>query len=343
MTNEQFTKNDTPLLTIAVPTYNGSRTIRNMLDVLLPQVTPEVEVLISDNCSTDETPKIIEEYYKKYPFIHILRNATNIGPDGNFLQCMLKAAGKFVMLISDDDIIVEGAVPSILGFLKKYPDVSLVYLESLGFKDVYRGINSCHRYRYIPVLQEDVCTVDKKEFLTHCVRMFGFTSSFVWSTERIRKIDNPKKLFGTYFLQAYISVLCSDRADDQLGIIHSPCIAVGEYGLIGNFDTALVEGIYYHKMLELAVTSGYDRKIFEDWYIKKLCILCRRAIILERASKNFKTKVSNILKASWRYPLAWISLYPFLLLPNWACRLILKTVRTLQKRTTTSCVNRPTD
>lgn len=105
----------------------------------------------------------------------------------------------------------------------------------------------------------------------------------------------------------------------------------------------LIEDIYYHKMLDLAVASGYDRKIFDDWYIKKLCIRCRRAIILERASRTFIRKVSNILKASWQYPLAWVRLYSFLLLSNYVCRLILKTVRTLQKRTTTSHINRPTE
>ena len=50
-----------PLLTIAIPTYNGSKTIRNMLDLLLPQCNDQVELLISDNCSTDNTEVIIDE------------------------------------------------------------------------------------------------------------------------------------------------------------------------------------------------------------------------------------------------------------------------------------------
>ena len=51
-----------PLLTIAVPTFNGSRTIRNMLDILLPQVDSRVELIVIDNCSTDDTPQIIRNY-----------------------------------------------------------------------------------------------------------------------------------------------------------------------------------------------------------------------------------------------------------------------------------------
>ena len=47
-----------PLLTIAIPTYNGGNTIQNLLDLLLPQCSDEIEVIISDNCSTDGTDMI---------------------------------------------------------------------------------------------------------------------------------------------------------------------------------------------------------------------------------------------------------------------------------------------
>ena len=87
------------LLTIAIPTYNGAKTIRNALDILLPQCTDEIELVISDNTSTDETPEIIPEYQKLYP-IRYIRNKINIGPDANFLQCMKLASGKFTYLLS---------------------------------------------------------------------------------------------------------------------------------------------------------------------------------------------------------------------------------------------------
>ena len=49
------------LLTIAIPTYNGSKTISDMLNILLPQVDDRVEIIISDNCSTDNTEDIIRK------------------------------------------------------------------------------------------------------------------------------------------------------------------------------------------------------------------------------------------------------------------------------------------
>ena len=331
-----------PLLTIAVPTYNGEKTIRSMLDILLPQITEEVEVLFSDNCSTDATPQIIQEYRKRYPFIRCISNTKNIGADGNFLQCMLEAKGKFVMLISDDDILTEQSVNRIVSFLRENPDVSCAYLDSVAFRDHYQGIASCHSYEKLKPVEKSFCTTDKNVFFDYCKRLFGFTSSYIWSTERIHGIDNPQQYFDTYFLQAYILVLCTNRADDKLGLIAGPCVAVGEYGIIGNYDMAQVEGIYYNKMMEFAIKNGYPRKAMEDFYVWKIIHLCRNSIIKERAVGVKKTSVKNIFKATWRYPKAWV-LYPLLLLPPGVCLLILKAIRKKQGRAFTSQVNRPNE
>ena len=333
------------LLTIAVPTYNGARTIRSMLDILLPQVDERVEVLISDNCSTDETPQIITEYREKYPFIKCVRNEKNLGADGNFLQCARMAKGKFTMLISDDDIIVENAVRLILDFLSANQNVNLVYMDSIAFRDKYIDISHSHRYnKYLKELKESFTTKDKKEFLPYCLRLWGFTSCYIWNSGRIRNINDSEKYIGSYFLQAYLSIICTNRAYDVVGCIKGPCIAVGEYGILGNYDVAVTEGINYHKMIDFAVEyGGYDRKQFEKYYIWKICSLGRRTVIKQRAIGKKTTKVSNLLKCTWNYPYAWVALYPFLLIPAPVCRLILKTVRKLQGRTFTSYVNRPTE
>ena len=343
MMNDEEIIRKQPLLTIAVPTYNGAKTIRDMMDIMLPQVTDEMEVLVSDNCSTDKTPEIIHEYQKKYGFIRYIRNEENLGADGNFLQCLQKASGDFVMLISDDDIIVEDALGKILSFLKNNPDISLAYLESVAFKDKYKGVSKCHGYKFLNPVEEDRWTYSKKEFLHYCQRLFGFTSSYVWSTSRLKEIDCPEQYFGTYFLQAYMNILCSNKETDKLGIIGGPCIAIGEYGVIGNYDMAEVEGIFYHKMVDFAVNNGYPKNEMEKFYLWKIIFLCRNNIIRERATGVKKTSLKNIFKATKKYPKAWVELYPFLLVPPFVCRIALKTVRRIQGRNFVSYVNRPTD
>ncbi|MCD8022822.1 MAG: glycosyltransferase, partial [Lachnospiraceae bacterium] len=343
MSSEAVLNEEEILLTIAVPTFNGAKTIRMMLDVLLPQCTDKVEVLISDNCSTDQTPEIILEYQKRYPFIRTVRNEKNLGADGNYLQCLRMGRGRFVMLISDDDIIVDGAVEKITDFLEKHPEVTAAYLESVAFKDEWKGLAHCHGYSYLPAVEQSYATADKRVFFQACTRLFGFTSSFVFSKERVRAIENPEQFFNTYFLQAYVLVCCTSAPNASMGVIHGPCVAIGEYGILGNYDVALVEGIYYHRMVDFAVERGYDRDLFEKWYIWKLCHLCREWLTKQRAIGVKKMSIKNIFLASWRYPKAWLTLYPFALLPGFACKWILKLVRFRQGRKFTSYVNRETE
>ena len=88
---EQIKMSSKPILTIGIPTYNGSKTIRNMLDILLPQCDSRVEVFVSDNCSTDSTPEIIRQYQKTYNNVTYSKNETNIGTDRNIIKCFEKS------------------------------------------------------------------------------------------------------------------------------------------------------------------------------------------------------------------------------------------------------------
>lgn len=331
-------------LTVAVPTYNGARTIRKMLEILLPQVNDEIEVLISDNCSTDETPQIISSYQGKYPQIKYIRNEKNLGADGNFLQCMMLAEGQFTMLISDDDIIVEDAIGKITAFLRAHPDVQLAYLDTVGFKNEYKGRSACHKYKeFSPVIEESIVTQNKQEFLHYAQRMWGFTSTFVWNTARMKAVDHPEQYYNTYFLQSYMHISCANRPDDMLGVIQGPCIAVGEYGIIGNYDTAQVEGVFYRRMIKTAVACGFPQKDLEEYYVWKLRHLVIRTVIKEKVAGVKKTHVKSVIQATQGLPLLRAELLATFLIPRRLCQLILKKYRRSKGVSADTYVNRPTE
>lgn len=92
------------LVTIGLPTYNGSRTLRRALDTLLAQTYKNFELIISDNASTDpEAQKICEEYARKDARIRYVRQKENIGPLRNFKFVADEARGEFFMWVADDD------------------------------------------------------------------------------------------------------------------------------------------------------------------------------------------------------------------------------------------------
>lgn len=330
-----------PFLTIAIPTYNGAKTIRNVLDLLLPQVTEEVEIIISDNCSTDETPAIIKEYASFYPFIQVLQSETNIFADGNFLKCIKSAKGEYMMLLSDDDIIVENALQKIICFLKKNNDIQLAYLETILFHDKYIGKDKCERLK--PYVNDDIVSCDKKKFFYYAGPLWGFTSCFIWNTSRCQSIHNPEQYLNTYWLQAYIAVLCSNKKDDVLGIISGPCIAIGGYGVINNYDVALVEGIYYKKMLDFAAENGYDKGQIEKCWVHGLCRHSAIQIIKEKSVGKHLTSKRKLFQLLYKYPYAWIHLFPVYLLPPLLCRAGIMIRHRLQGRKEVAVyINRPT-
>ena len=125
-----------PLLTIAVPTYNRHGCLEELLTVLAPQLANEtrVELVISDNASQDDTPRVVESFQQRGLVLTYLRNETNIGPDANFIRCYQAARGEYVWIFGDDDIIVPGGLRVLLGHLetRKY---DLLYLKTSTFRD----------------------------------------------------------------------------------------------------------------------------------------------------------------------------------------------------------------
>lgn len=312
------------LLTISVPTYNGSKTISNMLDVLLPQCNGQVQVLISDNASTDNTKEIIENYCMKYPQIKYIRNEKNIGPDSNFLQCMELAEGKYTLLLSDDDILMEGKLQLILNFLKYNEDISLVYLNAKGFHEKYIDEAHCEFYNRAIYDNKEFVTSDKVKFMNYAGRMWGFLSCFICLTEAFKSIDNCEKFKKTNWLQSYIHILCSEYGNKKLGVISNPCIGAGIYSIVSNFDSARVDGITYREMLDFAVKHGFDCKQLDDLFIWRICFISKRAIVKEKASGVRKTDVKTLIHCTKKYPYAWAMLYPYILAPTWICKIAVR-------------------
>jgi glycosyltransferase involved in cell wall biosynthesis len=75
MSEKVSDKNKNIKLSIAIPTYNGAKYIREALDSIIAQlddIDEEPEIVISDNASTDETLEVIREYQKKYPSLWLI-------------------------------------------------------------------------------------------------------------------------------------------------------------------------------------------------------------------------------------------------------------------------------
>src|SRR3990167_10199807 len=99
------------ILTIGIPTWNRFPYLKENLEAIFREVVKlpdiRIEILISDNASTDETQTYCESLAKQYSFVTYLRNKENLGANKNFQQVMQNAQGDYIWLMGDDDQIVE--------------------------------------------------------------------------------------------------------------------------------------------------------------------------------------------------------------------------------------------
>jgi len=98
-----------PLVSICIPTYNNARFLRESLNSIVNQTYPNKEIIISDNASTDNTEKIVEEYVEKYK-VKYYKNEKNIGAEANFSKCIQLTNGEYIAIFHSDDLYLPNMV-----------------------------------------------------------------------------------------------------------------------------------------------------------------------------------------------------------------------------------------
>lgn len=112
------------LVTIGVPVYNGARFLEETLRSILAQSYAEMEILISDNASTDATPEIIKKFSDSRIVYH--RSEATIPGEENWNLLLQKASGDYVALFHADDVYSPHMVGSEVRFLEAHPEALAV-------------------------------------------------------------------------------------------------------------------------------------------------------------------------------------------------------------------------
>ena len=94
---------ETPLVSIGIPTYNRERLIGRAIESALNQDYPNIEIVISDNASTDATSEVCRRYAQEQPNVRYVRQPRNLGAIRNFDAVLRQSSGQFFMWLGDDD------------------------------------------------------------------------------------------------------------------------------------------------------------------------------------------------------------------------------------------------
>lgn len=111
-------KENTLLVTIGIPTYNrADGFLKTALQSAIDQTYTNIEIIVSDNCSSDNTEAVVKEFSDTR--IKYFKHKTNIGANNNFNFCVKQACGEYFLLLHDDDIIDNDFIEVCVNAIKK--------------------------------------------------------------------------------------------------------------------------------------------------------------------------------------------------------------------------------
>lgn len=288
------------LLSICFPTYNRAECIGEQLKRLSSvdkSVLEDVEVIVSDNCSPDNTRDVIMSYKSNLDFQYN-RNEKNLGPDENYLYCFSHATGKFIWLVGDDDYLIPENLHVVLETLKN-KDLGFLYIKPRSNPES-------------PVFKE----YSSKELL---LKEMGFYITFLTSSvirnEYVKDVDvTPYKGSWQEYVPYFLSSIINGKSNGELlyKIYEAPAVGEtnGGYKLFNVFGTGFL-------------------KIVNDYYsqgkISKKCYLIEREasfnflmpyayrLVVERQISNFLIEDAwptlNGLFGKWKVKLALLKMF----------------------------------
>ena len=116
-----------PRVSLGLPVYNGERYLAESLDALRAQTYTDFELIISDNCSTDGTRAIAEDFAARDERIRYVRHDQNRGSSFNHNFVIAEARGEFFKWVSDDDLYAPDLLQRCVDALDARPEIVLAH------------------------------------------------------------------------------------------------------------------------------------------------------------------------------------------------------------------------
>ena len=146
------------MISVAMPTYNGEKYLREQLDSIYNQTMLPDEVVVVDDCSTDGTVGILKEYHEKCGLKYYI-NEQNLGYNKNFEKAILLCHGDYIALSDQDDVWFPNKIEESYNKIREYPEDEPSLVSSFG-------ISTNQKLEPLPVISHDIQKGDWRLNLT---------------------------------------------------------------------------------------------------------------------------------------------------------------------------------
>jgi glycosyltransferase involved in cell wall biosynthesis len=205
--------NSEPLVSVVTPVYNGEKYIRECIESVLAQTYSNWDYVIVDNCSTDRTLEIAQEYAAKDPRIRIHNNSAFVGVDANHNNAFRQISpdSRFCKVVAADDWIFPECLEKMVGLAVKYPSVAIVQAyRQRGNWVAGDGLPYPATFMRGP----DVC---RTWLLPGRPSIFGAPTTLMYRSDIVRSRES---FYDESNLAADTEVCLAFLADNDYGFIH---------------------------------------------------------------------------------------------------------------------------
>lgn len=296
------------LLTISIPTYNRANYLDKCLKSIFDQIeskTNLVEILVSDNCSTDETNIVIKKYIDYGCKIEYYRNDKNLGFDRNFASCFSKAKGKYVWVLGDDDIILFGHLNLILDLLEAN-NFGVIYLNSSWHDE-----NEDLKHNAPKFLEYDIYK-SPIEFVERVNYWFTFISGNIVNKSLYKNSNIIPEFYDSLLVQlSWVLPLCFSGNDN---IVIKTCSIACVKDNSGGYKLFEVFGKNLNYLIQSLIDKNLIQKETKEIMNRNLLLTFFPSFIKNRKATFIKESYINaLLPVFWRYKIFWkIIFFPYI-------------------------------
>lgn len=241
------------LLSICIPTYNFGPYIGDTIKSITDQLSENIEIVIYDGGSTDNTAEVVLKFKQQFPQIAYHRVTTKGGIDKDMAATVDLARGEYCWLLSSDDALKPGAIQRILNEFKDKYDVYLCNRTECD-----RFLAPIKDNHWLPPSVNDRVidfsktqeTIDYFNLAISIGALFSYMSSIIFRRSKWMEIHNSEKFNGSNYAHVFrlFSIL---QKEGSLKYIREPLILCR-----GENDSFMAQGLFKRSMLDL---DGYHQ------------------------------------------------------------------------------------
>lgn len=194
-------------LSICIPTFNRAEFLNLTLSNIIPLINADIEIVIMDGASTDDTSKIVQKWKNLCPSINYVQGDINNGVDADLASCVEFARGEYCWLMSSDDLFLETSIKRVMQEINEKNYTVLLgcrvdcskEMKPLGNQHWIKHTDHATTFNFFNS-DDFILYFDQVDSLG---ALFSYISSIIIHRQSWMNVKNGNKFFGTNYAHVF--------------------------------------------------------------------------------------------------------------------------------------------